>query len=398
MRTLGTRRPLVLLSLLILTAAVLSACSGDDGAAPPRRAPRTSTTTPTSTIPASTTTTVLAPPPPARLFTITGARAGFAHGYELVRRESPAAVEADLDLMASTGARWLRVSLGWGHIERSPGVYDWASADRLVLGARARGLSVVAVVTTAPGWDSAPGCHQFECAPDDPVPYARFVRVAAQRYAPLGVRDWEIWNEPNHVMFWGPRPDPVAYTDLLRRASLALYSVDPGLTVISGGLSPAPDDGREISPLTFLRRVYELGGGPFLDAVAHHPYQYPNRPSSREATNAFLQTVRLHDLMAGFGDGAKQIWGTEVGAPTRGRDSVSEADQAEWVREYYDIWNSWSFTGPLLWFTARDKGRANDLEDSYGLVRSSRAPKPALGAFEEMVAGIPVPRATRSRS
>ena len=57
---------------------------------------------------------------------------------------------------------------------------------------------------------------------------------------------------------------------------------------------------------------------PFLDAVAHHPYQYPNRPTSPEPTNVFLQTERIHDLMVSFGDGAKQIWGTEVGAPTRG--------------------------------------------------------------------------------
>lgn len=384
MRTLGTRRPLVLLALLVVIAAVLTACSGDDRAAP-RRRPSTTT----SSTPGSTTTTVppplTAPAPPLRRFTVTGSRAGFAHGYELVRRESPADVEADLDLMASTGARWLRVSLGWGHIERSPGVYDWAPTDRLVLGARRGGLSVVAVVTTAPGWDSAPGCHQFECAPDDPGPYAEFVRAAAQRYAPLGVRHWEIWNEPNHVQFWGPRPDPVAYTELLRRASLALDAVDPGLTVISGGLSPAPDRDGEIAPLTFLQRVYELGGGRYLDAVAHHPYQFPAPPTALIDNNAFLQTEQLHELMDQFGDGAKKIWGTEVGAPTRGSHSVSEADQAAWLKEYYDTWNSWSFTGPLLWFTARDKGRANDLEDSFGLVRANRTPKPAFAAFEGMV-------------
>lgn len=362
-------------------AASLAACSGDGGSelrAPP-------TTTSTTRAPAATSTTgVLADPVPRR-FTLTGARAGFAHGYELVRRESPAAVEADLDLMAATGARWLRVSLGWGHIERSPGVYGWSPTDRLVQGARNRGMSVVAVVTTAPGWDSAPGCRAYECAPDDPAPYAAFVRVAALRYAPLGVRYWEIWNEPNHVQFWGPRPDPAAYTELLRRASLALDAVDPGLTVLSGGLSPAPDRDGEIAPLTFLRRIYELGGGPFFDAVAHHPYQFPDRPTDPDPTNAFLQTERIHELMAGFGDGAKRIWGTEVGAPTRGAYSVTEAEQAIWLREYYDTWNSWSFTGPLLWFTARDKGDGNNLEDSLGIVHHDRSRKPAFAAFEDMV-------------
>ena len=55
--------------------------------------------------------------PPVARFTITGARSGFAHGYELVRRESPADVEADLDLMANTGvlvSRDLLLDRVWG--------------------------------------------------------------------------------------------------------------------------------------------------------------------------------------------------------------------------------------------------------------------------------------------
>ena len=89
--------------------------------------------------------------------------------------------------------------------------------------------------------------------------------------------------------------------------------------------------------------------------------------------------------MVSFGDGAKKIWGTEVGAPTRGPRSVSETNQAMWLRDYYDIWNGWAFTGPLFWYSARDTGNANTLEDSYGLVHHDRTPKPALAAFKAMV-------------
>jgi hypothetical protein len=361
---------------LLVLAAVLAACTGDDRRTEPDRAARPGR--------ASTTTTTTAPAPggTGRAY---APNAGFAHGFELVRRESPGAVDADLDLMAGTGARWLRVSIGWGHIERTPGVYEWAGTDHVVRGAVARGLSIVAVVTTAPAWDAVAGCSGFECAPEHPMRYADFVRVAAERYAPLGVRHWEIWNEPNHVRFWGPRPDPVAYTELLRRASVAIHDVDPAAIVLTGGLAPAPDDGHEISPLTFLRRVYELGGAPYFDAVAHHPYQYPEPPSFVHADNAFLQTERLHALMTSFGDGAKQIWGTEVGAPTRGGRSVSEREQAEWVREYYRRWNAWRFTGPLLWYTARDRGTRGTVEDSFGLVHHDRSPKPALAAFAELM-------------
>jgi hypothetical protein len=384
---LRSLRPLASLRLVL---AALTACTDGGSTAAPERSRRTTTTT---TAPPPATPTPTAPPP--RRFTVTGSRAGFAHGFELVRRESPADVEADLDLMASTGAQWFRASITWGSIELSPGVYSWTGTDRVVQGALERGLSVVAVISSAPGWDRKPGCVTDECAPNDPAPYAAFVRVAVQRYAPLGVHAWEIWNEPNQAAFWGPRPDPVAYTDLLERSSSAIHEVDPGATVMNGGLAPASDRGWEISPLTFLRRIYELGGGAYLDAVAHHPYQFPDPPTSPEASNAFLQTAKLHDLMVSFGDGAKKIWGTEVGAPTRGPRSVSETNQAMWLREYYDIWNGWAFTGPLFWYSMRDTGNADTLEDSYGLVHHDRLPKPGLAAFKAMVdsSGLePVPR------
>jgi hypothetical protein len=365
---------------LLVLAGLLAACTGGGGESR-RQAPAPTTTTPAGE--------------PHR-FTATESRAGFAHGYETVRRDPAADVEADLDLMASTGVQWLRVGITWGSIETSPGVYDWAGTDRVVQGARARGLSVVAVISSAPGWDAARGCGTDECAPADPEPYAGFAAVAARRYLPLGVHHWEIWNEPNHVAFWGPRPDPVAYTELLRRTAVAIRAVDPHATILSGGLSPGSDGGGEIAPITFLSRIYELGARPFIDAVADHPYQYPDLPTSPELTNAFLQTELLHEVMARFGDGDKQIWGTEIGAPTRGPQSVSEDDQAEWVREYYRIWDQWSFTGPLFWYTARDRGTADDNEDSYGLVRHDRTAKPAFATFEEIMRdGPPLPRDRR---
>ena len=198
-----------------------AACSGDDDAAPVRR-PSAHAARADDHHPPTTTTHADHRPPtrarrPAR-FTITGSRAGFAHGYELVRRESPADVEADLDLMAvDRRAVAAGRALGGATSSAVPGVYDWAAPTGVVLGARSAGCRSSSSSRSAPRWDSAPGCRQFECAPDDPGPYASFVRVAAQRYAPLGVHHWEIWNEPNHVPFWGPRPDPVAYTELLRR-------------------------------------------------------------------------------------------------------------------------------------------------------------------------------------
>ena len=72
------------------------------------------------------------------------------------------------------------------------------------------------------------------CAPADPGPFAQFAGAAAARYAPLGVHDWEIWNEPNGA-FWLPAPNPAAYVAWLR-VMPAIKAADPEATVISGGL------------------------------------------------------------------------------------------------------------------------------------------------------------------
>ena len=84
-----------------------------------------------------------------------------------------------------TGAQWLRVGISWGHVEPSPGVYDWAGIDRVVLGARRRGLSVVAVVSSAPALGLGARMPHERVRAGDPEPYAelRARRGAAVRTA-----------------------------------------------------------------------------------------------------------------------------------------------------------------------------------------------------------------------
>jgi polysaccharide biosynthesis protein PslG len=383
-----SRRLLLLLAaglVVAVGAAALVALAPDSRSA---RRPR-----PAARVKGTTTTTV--PPPPvvaaataSRSFTVTGDRAGFAHGYELVHLDSDADVARDLDAMAATGARWLRAVIDWSLVEGGGrGAFDWPATDRIVRGARARGISVVAVITGTPTWALGGPCRAFSCPPADVGDYAAFARLVAVRYGPLGVWHWEIWNEPNHSPFWGPRPDVGTYTELLERASAAIKSVQPGAVVITGGMSPAGDTGADIAPVTFLRGIYDHGGQASFDAVGHHPYAFPFHPTSPVDGNAFLQTPQLYDVMTAHGDGAKKIWGTEVGVPTRGSVGVGEAGQAERVSEYYDSWNSWSFTGPLLWYKLRDTTAGNDAaERSFGLLHADRSPKPAFDVFVRMIA------------
>ena len=324
--------------------------------------------------------------------TSAGSGAGFAPGAGLAWA-SDADRARELDFVASTGASWLRLDFDWSSIERTRGTFNWSVIDRAVNEALARNLTVLALPTYTPAW-ARPAGTTDKAPPTDPANYARFVAEAARHFG-ARVKVWEIWNEPNIAPFWQPRPDAAAYTRLLQAAYPAIKAVDPAATVISGGLSPATDagDGSQISPLTFLRRLYTAGGGASLDAVGMHPYSYPARPMdpTTASWNTFYRLPLVHDLMTEFGDGAKRIWSTEFGAPTgSSSQAVTEATQAQILAEAYDAITQWSWAGPLLWYAPRDAGiDPSDREQNFGLLRRDFTPKLAAEAFRSRFAATP---------
>lgn len=305
---------------------------------------------------------------------------GFSDGASLLGR-SEADLGRELDAIAAIGATYLRIDVYWAQIERRRGELDWATTDRIVDAARSRGLEILGVLDYSPAWARPPGTDDHS-PPSNPADYANFARAAVRRYAPRGVHVWEIWNEPNITAFWKPRPDPSAYAELLAAAYPAIKSADRDATVVSGGLSPAPDaaDGSAIPPVRFLEAVYAAGGGGKFDAVGHHPSNYPRMPLTPEPgdynRNAFGGvTPALHETMQENGDGAKRIWATEMGAPTPYGGMTPEY-LAEYIREAYSAWGSWPFTGPLIWYAYRDAGtNPDDIEDHFGVTYADLRPK-----------------------
>jgi hypothetical protein len=299
--------------------------------------------------------------------------------------ESPAQMNADLDAMVGAGMTWVRADLYWSTIESQRGKFAWSAIDTFVHAAQSRGLRVLAIADYTPAWARSGPTDKYP--PNDPADYAAFVQAAAQRYAPMGVHAWEIWNEPNMAMFWAPRADPVAYTAMLKLAGAAIKRADASATVVTGGLSPASDNGRDVAPQTFLASIYAHGGGGSFDAVGYHPYSYPYPPMYAAAWNTFYRTPDVHALMARNGDGAKQIWGTEIGFPTgTGSQAVSAAAQADDITAAIAQWTSWSFHGPIFFYTIRDLGtNRSDVNDNMGMVDHAGAPKPVFDAVRRQL-------------
>lgn len=315
--------------------------------------------------------------------------AGFSPGH-IILWGSDAQLAADLDSMAATGASWVRVDFDWPSIQPSgPNSYNWSNIDRVVGAAHERGLSVLALPTYTPAW-ARPGGTSDKHPPTNPDHFATFVRKAVERYAPLGITAWEIWNEPNIDPFWQPKPDPARYTTLLKKSAAQIRAVDPGATIVSGGLAPSWDesDGSGVSPRTFLRKIYDNGGRDSFDAMGLHPYSFPYHPLEPGVWNTFGTAPDTYQVMVDHGDAEKKIWATEIGFPTGNHSqAVSESMQAQMISAAFSAWESWGFGGPVFWYSHRDHGtNLNDREQNFGLVHFDGSPKPAYAAFAAAVA------------
>lgn len=317
--------------------------------------------------------------------------------------ETDAQLAADLQAIAATGARWIRVSFDWNSVQPTTGdptQSHWSAEDRVVDAARAHGLQILGLAAYTPPWarqpaTTCPAQTQY-CPPARASDYAAFVSAAATRYAPLGVHTWEIWNEPNWDPWWASAsgPDAGAYVSLLQAAYAAIHRADPSATVVSGGLAPHGDLGANPNdprhPVNFLKAMYAAGAKGSFDVLGTHPYPpLPYAPDSGTiGWNALLYAQTLHDVMAANGDGSKQLWGTEWGAPTGTSSmSVSEASQATYMGTEYKVWQSYAFAGPLFTHEIRDESNdATNWSQNLGLEHFDGTAKPALTALRNLVA------------
>ncbi|GAA2065728.1 glycoside hydrolase 5 family protein [Williamsia deligens] len=289
---------------------------------------------------------------------------------------------AEVSAARKAGVRTVRVDVDWSAIETAPGVFNWASTDRAMTAVANAGMCPLGLIGFTPKWATNPADNATDShyRPADPARYGQFVRTAAQRYR-SAVSAWEIWNEPNTLNFFEPHTDAAYYTQLLRAGYAAVKGVSTSLGVISAGMAPAADNGRDIAPQTFLAGMYDAGARGSFDAVAMHPYTYPYLPNdpSTSSFSAAQQMWPMHDIMVNRGDGAKRIWMTEYGAPTGTSPvSVTPQTQADTVRIILDAAKGTSWLGPAYVYSIRDAGSdPTDPEQNFGMLYRDFAPKPA---------------------
>jgi hypothetical protein len=100
---------------------------------------------------------------------------------------SPAEVDAALDQMQAMGVNTVRIGIPWAGINPIPGYYNWSQSDYMINAADARGMGVLAVVTTTPGWANDPSAPGIYGHPESPTDFGTFAGLAA-RWTTPGLR------------------------------------------------------------------------------------------------------------------------------------------------------------------------------------------------------------------
>lgn len=332
--------------------------------------------------------------PPAK------AHVGFSNGGDF-DWEASSALTRDFTDMASIGSSWVRLDAGWNAVQAyGPDYWNWSNTDRIVGAALTAHQHVLLQLTYSPPWARRSECAgTLQCAPKNPSDFARFASAVVHRYGPLGVKHFEIWNEPNLQQWWGDPPNAADYTNLLKPAYVAIHAVDPTAMVITGGTAPNGDLGANPTnpshPVNWLKALYAAGAQGYFDAVGHHPYPMAGHAPDDCCVNwnAFMETPWLHDIMASHGDGAKQVWGTEFGIPTMsaGDQQATYQQQSDWLASALGYWGSWTNageTGPLFVMELRDAGTDPAVrDDNLGLETITGTHKPAYERLRAILVG-----------
>jgi hypothetical protein len=241
--------------------------------------------------------------------------------------------------MASGGVGTVRFGLEWFHVERQQGKYDWSDSDKTIGNLASHGIKSIPVLFGTPYWATQnsiapppidlpilfPHANGTAYPPNDTATgatgWSNFVRAAARRYgpggsfwrgpyrrqhrsaAPVPVRTWQVWNEPNIGYYFWPQPSVPKYAGLVELTHSAVTRVDPGATLALGGLPCRA----EFSCTKYLRELFARSGiERDFDLVAIHPYA----PS----VNYMLKEIRqARQVIDRHGDPRTRIWVSELG-------------------------------------------------------------------------------------
>ncbi len=235
------------------------------------------------------------------------------------------------------GAGWNRFPIYWNVAQPEPETWDWSAFDRQILNDLSYGLQINAILLGRPQFYAAgdngeriAGINEpiFSDGTDTPAngktlnpdnPWVTFVFEAVNRYKPegllaqqgfipsgQGVRVWEIWNEPDHLPFWGATIRD--YARLLKISYIVAKLADPDAQVMFGGLLFTQDGVNWLAQVLslYVNDPFAEQNNYYMDIIAVHSYADPWR------SGWLVLNVRQTLIAYGID---RPVWLNETGVP-----------------------------------------------------------------------------------
>ncbi len=305
------------------------------------------------------------------------------------------------DDAADLGVEWDRIIFHWDAFQPA-GPDDWddsAVPVEYLEEARADGRQIVGLIKGTPTWASdsgTPGGVPYGLdAPYDSADnlFGAFVTRLVAEYAPQGVHDWIIWNEPDIrpgegiPEFEGEVED---YAALVRTAYQAIKAADPDAHVQLAGTTYWHDANAFREP--YLRRLLRVL---FNDpAAAAHGYYFDGVTLHIYFTTWTIEPImdQTNDILWDYGLQNKEVWLSEFNASPR-RDPEAEIDamfqvsleqQADFLVQTAALALSQG-ADRLAVYRLYDNAFTPGVSEPWGLVRGDGSRRPAFDAYRQII-------------
>ena len=267
----------------------------------------------------------------------------------------------EVKMIAAAGFRWVRMDFKWDATERERGRYDFAEYDRLLAALDESKIRALFILDYGnPLYDKGAPPR----TPETRQAFARWAVAAAKHFSNRGGL-WEIYNEPNHALFWPPRPNANEYAELALAVGRAFRAEVPTEKLVGPAVSEMD--------FAFLETCFKAGLLDYWSAVSVHPYL------RTDPEGAAVEYCRLRKMIESYrtARGGEQaeipIISGEWGYSSAWRGMSEEKQGIVVAREL--LTNLANGIPLSIWYDWRDDGSdPNEPEHHFGLVKNAYQP------------------------
>jgi len=265
-------------------------------------------------------------------------------------------------MIADAGFRWVRMDFKWDLTEPERGRYDFSPYERLMKALDEQGIRALFIL------DYGNPLYDKGAPPRSEAARRAFTRWAvavAKHFSGRGII-WELYNEPNHQLFWPPKPNVNEYIALAQMVGRAWQAEVPNEMLVGPATSGIDSD--------FLEACFKAGLLNYWSGVSVHPYRQTSPESvadeycvlrhavSRYRTANVSESTRDLPIISGEW-GYSSVW--------RG---MNEQIQGELLARQF-LTNIANGIPISIWYDWRDDGAdSREPEHHFGLVRHRHYP------------------------